>query len=56
MEADTAGAAESAASHDAAEAEFSSSIQELQAGRDYDVDAETLEEMNADLSPEPAHA
>jgi single-strand DNA-binding protein len=36
--------------------EFPSSIEELRAGRDYDVDAETLEQMNADLSPEPAHA
>jgi single-stranded DNA-binding protein len=38
------------------EEEFPSSIEELRAGRDYDVDAETLEQMNVDLSPEPAHA
>jgi len=54
-EATTAG--ESAAPHDTPEQDqFPSSIEELRSGRDYDVDAETLEQMNADLSPEPAHA
>ena len=52
----TAGAGEAQQPHDASEEGFPSSLEELQAGRDYDVDAETLDQMNADLSPEPAHA
>jgi single-strand DNA-binding protein len=55
-EASTHGAGESPVPHAAPEEEFPSSIEELEAGRDYDVDAETLEEMNAGLSPQPARA
>ena len=36
--------------------EGSPSVEELQAGRDYEVEDETLDSADADLSREPAHA
>ncbi len=46
----------SPAAGDGAQDEFPSSAEELQAGRDYVGDDETLHDVNpADLSTEPAH-
>jgi single-stranded DNA-binding protein len=50
---DTSGGAVSPAPSEEA---FREQPGDLIPGRDYDVDAETLEQMHADLSPEPAHA
>ncbi len=41
---------------DGAPGNFGNPTTGLTLGRDYEADAETLEEMNADLSSEPAHA